>query len=326
MKRLASLVLLTVAFGLSAAEGLSAADKKSIVDDIGETLNERAYVPSVAFDTWKDYVRAEQEAIDRASDESSFARAANRALGRFNISHVELFTPAQAVRYGITRSGIGARLLQSEAGAMTLTWPEEKIALLRITTFDEGYDRNKLATLMTEAKKADALILDLRGNGGGASANIGNLLSYLLPDRTAYGVFVSRRLVEGYKQANPGQPVDVFRVAAWAPNKSMTRARNVEPYKGRIVVMINGGSASAAEITAAALQEHGAKLVGTPSAGAVLASTYFRLTGGFYLQAPVSDYVTIKGVRLEHQPLKPDVYVERRTQVLPAALETAKRG
>ena len=45
-----------------------------------------------------------------------------------------------------------------------------------------------------------------------------------------------------------------------------------------------------------------------------MASTYGRLEGGFELQYPVSDYVTIKGQRLEGDPVTPHVEVkEQRT-------------
>ena len=72
-------------------------------------------------------------------------------------------------------------------------------------------------------------------------------------------------------------------------------------------MLINRGSASASEICAAALREcSAAPIIGSKSAGAVLASTYARLALGWELQYPVTDYVTIKGMRLEGNPLQPD--------------------
>jgi carboxyl-terminal processing protease len=91
-------------------------------------------------------------------------------------------------------------------------------------------------------------------------------------------------------------------------------------------VLINRGSASASEICAAALREvAGAKLIGSRTAGAVLASTYARI-GDWELQYPVTDYVTIKGLRLEGNPLQPDEEVSasgngREDAVLAKALE-----
>jgi carboxyl-terminal processing protease len=88
----------------------------------------------------------------------------------------------------------------------------------------------------------------------------------------------------------------------------------VKPFTGKIAVLTNRGSASASEITTAALKEQvGAIQVGQRTAGAVLASTYGRLPEGWSLQYPVSDFVTGKGLRLESNPLAPDVEEAGRT-------------
>src|SRR5207249_3979301 len=64
------------------------------------------------------------------------------------------------------------------------------------------------------------------------------------------------------------------------------------------------------ENTASALRElHNALLVGSPSAGAMLVSRYVRLSDGYELQIPISDYVSIKGDRLEGHRLEPDLEI-----------------
>ena len=73
-------------------------------------------------------------------------------------------------------------------------------------------------------------------------------------------------------------------------------------------MLINGVSGSASEIVAAGLRDTiGATVVGSKSAGAVLVSQYVPASNGFMLQYPLSDYVTIKGVRLEGAGVIPDV-------------------
>ena len=190
----------------------------------------------------------------------------------------------------------------------TLTWVNEETAMLKVFTFSAGYRRENIETLMKEAAKAKYFILDLRSNGGGAVNNLNHLLSLLLPDATEYGTFVSKPVVEKWQNENANKPVDLIEVAKSASNKAKTRVRTgVEPFKGKIAVLINRGSGSASEICAAGLRENaGAVLVGQKSAGAVLASIYAKLPEGFSLQHPVSDYVTIKGMRLEGNPLVPD--------------------
>ena len=191
----------------------------------------------------------------------------------------------------------------------TLTWIDDDTAVLRVYTFSAGYGRENIETLMKEAAKAKSLMLDLRNNGGGAVNNLNHLLSLFLPDGTPYGVFVSRSMYDKYKLEKPNEPTDVVTIANWSTSKTRTRKRGVDPFTGKVAVLINRGSGSASEIAAAAIKENGGILVGTRTAGAVLASTYARLPHGFSLQYPVSDYVTTKGMRLEANPLKPDAEV-----------------
>jgi carboxyl-terminal processing protease len=189
----------------------------------------------------------------------------------------------------------------------TLTWINEDTAVLRVFTFAAGYSRENLEGLIKEANgKAKNLILDLRSNGGGAVNNLNHLLSLLLPKDTDYGTFVSKKLVSDFVAAKPDATVTPEAVAEWAPRKAKTRELKTPAFSGKIAVLINRGSGSASEICAAALSERAsAPLVGTQSAGAVLSSTYAKLSEGFMMQYPLSDYITAKGMRLESNPLKP---------------------
>lgn len=199
----------------------------------------------------------------------------------------------------------------------TLTWANDSTAVLKIYTFSAGYDRLNIETLMKEVNaKAKNLILDLRSNGGGAVNNLNHLLSLLMPDGTEYGTFVNRRMYDDYLKENPDKEKTLEAVAAWANRKTKTRAREGNPpFTGKIAVLINRGSASASEITAAALKEsRDAKFIGQQSAGAVLASTFQRLPEGFSIQIPMSDYITAKGVRLEKNPCVPDEVVAAQAQ------------
>jgi carboxyl-terminal processing protease len=223
----------------------------------------------------------------------------------------------------------------------TLEWPEPDIAVLRIRSFLTGYDRANIEKLLAESRKARALIIDLRSNGGGATLNLRHLLSELLPAGSVIGTFVSRRAVDAYVAAGLGDGKDPYPIATWwerkfrtvAPRNAKELPRPVLPVAGqKVAVLINRGSGSASEICAAALREHlGAILVGTPTAGAVLQSTSARLERGFSLQYPADDYITFRGRRLEANPLQPDVVVpvvrgEREDKALARAIEELRKG
>jgi len=198
----------------------------------------------------------------------------------------------------------------------TLRWIGDDAAVIKIHSFAKGYERNAIQQLLTDASKAKYLVLDLRSNGGGAVANLQHLLGLLLPPETEVGTFVNRRTAEMYAEKNGGKVEnDPILLAKDASRRYRTRRQPIEPFKGKIAVLINRGSASASEICASALREHlSAPIVGTRSAGAVLASVFGRLPHGYEIQYPISDYVSKNGVRLEKNPILPDVEVTERAE------------
>jgi len=198
----------------------------------------------------------------------------------------------------------------STARPETLTWVNDDTAVIRIWTFSRGYGRENIENLMKQAnEKAKYLIVDLRSNGGGSTANLQHFLSLLMPADTPVGTFVGKAMVRDYEKDHTPS-TDPIQIASAVDRKYKTRKLTIDPFKGKIAVLVNRGSASASEICASALHDVlGSPIVGTRSAGAVLASIFGPLPQGFQLQYPVSDYVTVKGVRLEGHPLAPDVEV-----------------
>ena len=78
-----------------------------------------------------------------------------------------------------------------------------------------------------------------------------------------------------------------------------------------VVVLINGGSASASEITAGALQDQGvAKLVGEKSFGKGSVQEIIDLAGGAQLKVTVAHWFTPKGRGIDKQGIQPDVVVK----------------
>ncbi|MEP0766956.1 MAG: hypothetical protein HRF45_10510 [Fimbriimonadia bacterium] len=169
------------------------------------------------------------------------------------------------------------------------------IGYLRVWSFMR-YSSKEVAAALETLKDTDGLILDLRLNGGGSVMWMSDLLSRFLPERTRVGAFLSKG--EG-KDELIERPVVVGR-------------SEKNRYKGKMVVLIDEGSASASEISAAALRETGrATLMGRKTAGAVLSSTYIPVGEGYVLQVPLQDYKTKDGVRLEGNGVKPDIELSR---------------
>ena len=192
----------------------------------------------------------------------------------------------------------------------TLEWKGD-VAVVTIPSFDAGYSAEKVETIMTEvSKRAKAVVLDLRGNGGGRVINLQHLASFFF-DKEAQplGTFVGRTEVARYERAF-GPSTDPVAIAEKTERKvTATANKSKVTLKVPVSCLIDGGSGSASEMMAGALRENlNSKLYGRKSAGAVLASMILPLGDdlGFLIQFPVTDYVTIKGYRIEGNPIIPD--------------------
>lgn len=190
----------------------------------------------------------------------------------------------------------------------TLTWVNSETAHIRIWTFDVGYSQSNVEKLFKEAAKAKNVILDLRNNPGGQVLNMIHLLSILLPEKAPIGTFIQKGMVSRYVTETGGNPTDLAAIAKFADRPLRAGTPRVDRYKGNLAVLVNQGSGSASEITAAALKENlNTPIIGAKSAGAVLVSVMNPLPHGYMLQYPLTDFVTPQGVRLEGNGVEPIV-------------------
>lgn len=165
------------------------------------------------------------------------------------------------------------------------------IGYVQLYQFVEGTTaemRAALGRLLGQGMRA--LVLDVRGNSGGFLHELRGTLNLLLPA----GLPI-------YQETTRGGQTTVVR----------TRAPAFLPRTVPMVVLVDEGSASAAELLAAALKEHGrALIVGTKTAGAVEASTLYRLSDGSALSVTILRMRSAKGARLEREGVTPHVTLE----------------
>lgn len=144
---------------------------------------------------------------------------------------------------------------------------------------------------------ADKLILDLRGNPGGYLSAAVDMASWFLPGGDTI-------VVEEYGNDKPS---DVLR----------SRGYNIFNDKLKFVVLIDRGSASASEIVAGALQDHGvAKLVGTESFGKGSVQQTMKITPDTLLKITIAKWLTPSGKSLSEGGLTPDHEVKITDQDL----------
>lgn len=191
----------------------------------------------------------------------------------------------------------------------TIVWVDNETARVEIPSFEpSNYSATNVDAIMTEAMKAKNIIVDLRQNSGGLVLNMEHLLSYFLAPTTPYGTFLTRNMANRYVDEAGGSMQDLAGMAKYinAPSRITNDSR--PRFNGEIVVLVSGGSASAAEIVASALKEHRrATVIGSKTAGAVIASVFAAMPHGFHLQVPIREFVTDQGRRLEGDGVDVDI-------------------
>lgn len=142
-----------------------------------------------------------------------------------------------------------------------------------------------LAGQVGRNRSAPAMVLDLRGNSGGAIEVLQKVLNLFFSEKTIIGTFRNRN----------GKEI------------TLKTSGSKSAYRGRLIVLTDRGTQSAAEVFARAVQETGrGVVVGQPSSGGVLGATNYKLPGGFGVHLAIMDYHTAKGTRLEGHGVQPD--------------------
>jgi carboxyl-terminal processing protease len=166
---------------------------------------------------------------------------------------------------------------------------EEKgdVGVIRISRF--GSDTASLTREAAE-KFADkkAVVVDLRGNGGGYLQSAQEIASIWLDEGQA---IVSER--------SGGQTVETLK----ADGNNVLKGKQT-------VVLIDEGSASASEILAGALQDHGkAKIVGQQSFGKGSVQDVVKLRNGAQLKVTIARWYTPNGKNISKHGIAPDVVI-----------------
>jgi carboxyl-terminal processing protease len=164
---------------------------------------------------------------------------------------------------------------------------------VRVSQFQEKTDdefENAMKALEEENKGAlKGLILDLRNNPGGLLDQ-----AVKVADR-----FIESGLIVSVQGRNEDQKVKFQAHPQGAINHSP------------LVVLVNGGSASGAEIVAGAIQDHGRGiLIGTQTFGKGSVQTIFPLKDGSGLRLTTARYYTPSGRSIQAKGIVPDIIVK----------------
>ncbi len=170
---------------------------------------------------------------------------------------------------------------------------EDQIGYIQIAKFTEvTYEQYEDAFSDLESQGMERLIIDLRDNPGGLMSSVCDILRKILPE----GLIV-------YTEDKYG-------------NRSEETCDGESPLDLPLVVLVNGESASAAEIFAGAVKDHEVgTLVGTTTFGKGIVQTVRQLEDGSAVKLTVSKYYTPNGNNIHQVGIQPDVEVELSEEI-----------
>ena len=219
---------------------------------------------------------------DEASSDWSVEKVVSKIRGEVGTSvKLTLLSGGQTREVSVVRQNIVSPAVESEI--------DGEIGILKVNRFgdDTVSLSRKYASEFVE-KGVKKVILDLRNNPGGTVGAAQGLLGIWLDNQIA---MTERRGSEIVK----------------------TLRTTGTPILGNIktVVLINGDSASASEITAGALREYGkATLVGQKSYGKGSVQIVLGLPGGSQMKVTEARWYTPKGKNIDKTGIEPDVKVD----------------
>ena len=203
------------------------------------------------------------------------------------------------VRAGVTGPSREYVLTRADVAVTAVTWamvPGTRTALLRLDSFASGSADEVVAALKAiDAEGADRLVFDLRGNPGGYVNEAVGIASQFLASGDVY----VERDADGKETRHA---VSGDGVALDLP----------------LVVLVDGGTASSAEIVSGALQDAGrATIVGVTTFGTGTVLGEFGLKDGSALRIGTVEWLTPSGRRIWHAGITPDDTVDRATDIAP---------
>lgn len=187
--------------------------------------------------------------------------------------------------YKITRANIELKSVSTKVPKYAKLSPN--VGYIRLSSFISKNATMEFQNALIENRDKDGIILDLRSNPGGLLTNAIFIADMLLDGQ----VIVSTVDRDGYKETQ----------------RSTSKVLSRQP----MVVLINGGSASASEILSGALKDNGrATIVGKKSFGKGLVQEINKLPGGAAMHITIQKYLTPNGTDINKKGIEPDIEVD----------------
>lgn len=307
-------------------------DYQAILEAFDEVVARRIFSPgdleAPAYVTFRESLGKIAAA---AKDDLDFAFGFHWAWDNDPFSHFELRRSRQTAEQMFTyfdnyRVGFDAASVEFR----------DNIAILTVRTMmgADTIEQIEAAYARIAEAGAETLIIDLRGNSGGAFA-VKPLIEHVIDEPLDVGFFLSQVWNRGHDRpptkeealASPpwqGWSIIAFWHAVQASDILRIRFYPAEPnFDGPVYVLLDQAAASATELAADAFRASGlTKSIGTPTAGRMLSQSMFDVADGFVVSLPVADYYSLAHGRIEGAGVPVDIEVDPAA-ALDMALELA---
>ncbi|MBB4638138.1 S41 family peptidase [Longimicrobium terrae] len=309
----------------------------AVFDSVVRVLERHFYDPGYNGADWSRLVAEARPHIAAARSDGEAYAAISGMLRAIGTSHLNftavprVASPAPASLAAPTATSTSVPAAASPVVSWRILSPS--MGYIRIENFGPTGDE-----LVPEVARMDsafaamavlpAIVIDLRGNEGGSVDLAYRLGQHLIATPVPAGYFVVRRGFDS-RGMRTAAALDAATVPVLPSDGSVTGAMLAgavddaggaamlymggglaRTYTGRIAILTDGNTGSAAEAVAAILKEtRGAVTVGERTAGAMLSSADVMVAPGWRLRYPAMDFRTAAGVRVEGDGVAPDVAV-----------------
>jgi hypothetical protein len=300
----------------------------AVFDSVVGVLERHFYDPGYNGADWARLVAQARPRIAAARSDGEAYAVISGLLRAIGTSHLN-FTAVPRVAPPSSANTAAPRAPAAPSPSVSWQVLSPSLGYLRIESFSPSGaalvpEVARMDSAFAEMAALPAIVIDLRGNEGGSVDLAYRLGQHLHAAPVAAGYLVVRRGFDsrGMRTAGALDPATVPALPADLPGAMLTDAVEsaggaamlymgggiARPYTGRIAVLTDENTGSAAEAVAAILQDaRGAVVVGERTAGAMLSSADVMVAPGWRLRYPAMDYRTAAGRRVEADGVAPDV-------------------
>jgi carboxyl-terminal processing protease len=237
-------------------------------------------------------------AVDGSSTAAlSFHEAMGRILGRPGSKvTLRILRDGRPLQFELVRRSFALHTVHAEF--------DGKVGVIRLDSFSRGTATATATAIKGLTRRgATSLVLDLRGNPGGLLDQAVDVVSLFLPKGSSV-----------VSLAGAHKPLRII----------YARGGTVSDSAIPMAVLVDGGSASASEVVAGALKDHGrAEIIGESTYGKSLVQEIVQLPSGAALKLTVARYLTPAGVDISRNGVQPDI---RSQHALDAAIRLLTAG